>query len=228
MKDAFALAEQSPRYDELMALTPEASVLDYVVLLVLMTLGTAGAAALGFHFLSDDPMTQLLLVATVLLVGLASLGFTWSRMRRYQAAPIERQVALVRDETVETTVQNTVHAARNGRSPRVSTRVTNEYYSSGLGEARPSGCPGSIGSPVARSRFTGKATSSCSSRARRPPTHSGGRCHSGSSSGPSMTTSTWAIARSLTSAGTRSSERPVPARHEHRLVDPQGQKPARR
>ncbi len=128
MKDAFALAEQSPRYDELMALTPEASVLDYLVLLVLVAMGTAGAAALGFHHFSNDPMTQLLLVAAVLLVGLSSLGFTFSRMRRYQAAPIERQVALIRDETVETTVEKTVHSAQNGRSRRVSTRVTNEYY----------------------------------------------------------------------------------------------------
>ncbi|MDP2273923.1 MAG: hypothetical protein Q8K32_24490 [Archangium sp.] len=69
MKDAFALAEQSPHYDELMAFTPEASVLDYLVLLVLVTLGTGGGAALGFDYFSYAPTTQLQVVAAVLLGG---------------------------------------------------------------------------------------------------------------------------------------------------------------
>lgn len=122
----FRLASRSPDYPELMQFTPEASLAGYGLLVVLEVLGV-GAAALGFRRFADDPMTQALVLGGALALGLVLLVVTTRSMLRYHAAPIERVLALVRDESVETTVEQGVHTARNGKR-RVSTRERTEYH----------------------------------------------------------------------------------------------------
>jgi hypothetical protein len=123
----FRLAHRSPDYAELMHFTPEASLAGYGLLLVIEALGAGLGAAFGFQRFAEDPMTQLLVVGGALAVGLVLLGLTTRSMLRYQAAPIERALALVRDESTETRVERSVHTAPNG-TRRVSTRERTEYH----------------------------------------------------------------------------------------------------
>src|SRR5262245_53660158 len=117
MTTSFDAAEKSPRYPELMAFTPDTSVAGYVVLLVFLTIFTGMCAVMTVFFLLGGPLA--LVPMFMALLGTWGFVHVFGRMLRFRSAPLERVVAIVRDETVETRVETvTEHDHHHGHHHR--------------------------------------------------------------------------------------------------------------
>jgi hypothetical protein len=128
---AFDTAEKSPRYAELMAFTPDTSVAPYVLLLAFLATFTGVCAVMAPLFLLGGPM--VLAPLSMAALGACLFFFVLSRMRRFQAAPLERVLVVVRDETVETRVETQTVSDREAfphghDTLRTTTSVRNDHY----------------------------------------------------------------------------------------------------
>lgn len=97
----FAAVERSPTYPELMMHVPDASayVNSYVFFLVFCVIWSIMAAAITVPFLITGPLVVIPLA--MCLLGVVGFFHILGRMRRFQAAPLERVIAIVRDERIE-------------------------------------------------------------------------------------------------------------------------------
>ena len=130
MSTSFEVAEQSPRYPELMKFTPDTSgqTAGMVILLVFLAMFTGVAGVMTFIFLIAGPLA--LVPALIALLGAYGFVHVLSKLIRFRAAPVERLLAAVRDETVETTVETVRETERHHghRHQRTRTRVRHEHH----------------------------------------------------------------------------------------------------
>lgn len=126
MTMTFDGASQSPAYAELMEHQPDlGSYVFWDVLGIVLCVAATGGCLYGFTVLSD--VGALLCGIGAGVMALMSI-FAVRGYLRFKAAPLERLLARVKDETVETSVTTTTtHDRRTGRA-RTRTRTNHEYF----------------------------------------------------------------------------------------------------
>ncbi|MFT3714122.1 MAG: DUF2500 family protein [Archangium sp.] len=121
----FDLAAKSPQYPELMEFEPSISGhLFWGTVGIVFGLVLTAGCVYGALVLDDVPR----LIAGVGALILAGVTFSSIRSQiAFKAAPLERLLACVKDETVEVRVTNHTSTDSRGRS-RTRTRVHHDYY----------------------------------------------------------------------------------------------------
>jgi hypothetical protein len=127
MRDAFDRARRSPDFEALMEFVPEVSIADSLVLIVFIAAGTAvGAWGLSVYG-PKDATTRHLLMGALVTVGAVLCMAVGRALQRYLAAPLERHLALIRDEAVDHTFES--RSRTNSRGVTTTSTTTHEHHS---------------------------------------------------------------------------------------------------
>lgn len=108
----FDAAQRSPRYAEWMSFTPDTSSTGYVVLLAFLAVFTGVCGCMSVLFILGGPMA--LIPMAMAAAGAFAFFSVLARKRKFEAAPLERVVVLIREENTEVSVSHTHQHTRNG------------------------------------------------------------------------------------------------------------------